>query len=264
MKKKLFHILSLIMVLSLLAEAHELWLQPDKFYYAVGDSLRAGFKIGNNFIAETSATVALEKVEFHTSLSVADLTSKVVANQKENMLVPLTTEGTGVITSQTAVQLVTSSADVFNSYLKDEGLDDALYKRETVGALNLPGKENVTYYTKLIVQVGEKRDDGFKKIMRWPIEIIPEKNPYTLIVGEVVKFKILSNGKPLFGAKVKVWNRENNRTLIQPVYTQQDGTVEARISNRGAWMVTVTKIHPSNKNGSDWQSYKGSLVFGVR
>lgn len=263
MSKKLFHTLSLIITLSVLAEAHEFWLQPDKFFYAVGDSLRVGFKTGNNFVAETSATVAIEKIEFHTSHSVADLTSK-FASQKENILLPLTTEGTGVITSQTASQLVTSTAEAFNTYLKEEGLDDAFYKRETIGALNVPGKENVAYYTKLIVQVGEKRDDGFKKIMGWPIEIIPEKNPYTLIVGEVVKFKILSNGKPLFGAKVKVWNRENNRTLIQPVYTQQDGTIEARISNKGAWMVSVTKINPSNLNGGDWQSYKGSLVFGAK
>ena len=99
--------------------------------------------------------------------------------------------------------------------------------------------------------------------MGFPIEIIPEKNPYTLKKGDPVRFKILFEGKPLFGAKVKVWNRFDNRTTLQNIHTEKNGIIETHISNPGPWMVSVVKMVPSKQPGADWQSYWGSLVFGV-
>jgi hypothetical protein len=61
-----------------------------------------------------------------------------------------------------------------------------------------------------------------------------------------------------------VWNRYKNRTTMQPIYTQQDGRIEAHVSNPGAWMVSVVQMIPSDDPKADWRSYWGSLVFGVQ
>jgi uncharacterized GH25 family protein len=114
----------------------------------------------------------------------------------------------------------------------------------------------------LIIQVADKRDETYKKVIGWPVEIIPDRNPMSLKVGDQVRFKILFDGKPIFGVRAKVWNRYDNRTTLQNIYTQQDGTIEVRISSPGPWMVTVMKMIPSKEPGVDWQSYQGSFVFG--
>jgi uncharacterized GH25 family protein len=117
-------------------------------------------------------------------------------------------------------------------------------------------------FTKLLFQVGEKRDDTYKKVLGWPVEIVPDRNPASLKVGDQIRFKILFDGKPVFGVRAKLWNRFDNRTTLQNIYTEQDGTFEARISSPGPWMVTVMKMTPSKDTGPDWISYQGSFVFG--
>jgi hypothetical protein len=67
----------------------------------------------------------------------------------------------------------------------------------------------------------------------------------------------------LFGVKVSVRNRYNNRTTIQNIYTEQDGTMETRISSPGSWAVHVVKMVPSTEAGAEWQRYDASLVFGI-
>jgi uncharacterized GH25 family protein len=152
----------------------------------------------------------------------------------------------------------------FNEYLKEDGLDDALAHRTETNTLDKSAKEVYTRFAKLLVQVDNKTDDTFKKSANLPIEIMIEQNPFLMKVGDPVRFKILFEGKPLFGARVKVWNRYQNRTTLQPIYTQQDGTIETHISNPGMWMVSVVKMIPSRDPKADWQSYWGSLVFGIR
>jgi uncharacterized GH25 family protein len=111
--------------------------------------------------------------------------------------------------------------------------------------------------------VDAQKDDTYKKVVGFPVEIIPDRNPYSLKIGDPIRFKILFDGKPVFGVRAKVWNRFDNRTTIQNIYTEKDGTFEARISNPGPWMVSVVRMVPSKQREADWQSHWGSLVFGI-
>lgn len=154
-------------------------------------------------------------------------------------------------------------SDTFNEFLKSEGQDDVLALREKSNSVANPGKEFYSCHTKLLVQVGNKMDDTFRKADGFPIEIIPERNPYTLKKGDPLRFTIRYQGKPMFGARVKVWNRFDNRTTLQNIYTEKNGVIETRISNPGPWMVTMVKMVPSKQAGADWQSYRVSLVFGI-
>jgi uncharacterized GH25 family protein len=114
-----------------------------------------------------------------------------------------------------------------------------------------------------LLQAGAKRNDTYKKVLGWPVEIVPEKNPYDMKRGETIRFQILMNGKPQFGVRVKVWNRKDNLTTLQNIYTDKNGMIEVRISNGGAWMVSVVRMDRSQSPQADWRSYWGSLVFGV-
>jgi uncharacterized GH25 family protein len=265
-RRKKFVTVVVLLILSILAEAHEFWLQPDKFIYSVGETLKVSVASGSNFIGTptTLSNAVVDKLELHTLTETLDLKASMQFGEKSGLSLPLVHEGTLVVALQTQNQFIETEANSFNAYLKDAGLDDVTYAREHSSTQTQSGKENYKQFTKLMIQVGTTTNNTFKKVMGWPIEIIPEKNPYSVKVGELLKFKILSHSKPLFGAKVQVWNRANNRTIIQPVYTMQDGTVEARISNKGTWMVTVVRMTPSKDKGADWQSYKSSFVFGVQ
>src|SRR5690606_41523610 len=80
--------------------------------------------------------------------------------------------------------------------------------------------------TSRIVQVGELRDDTYRKVTDMPLEIIPGKHPSDIKKGDLVPFMILFNDQPVFGARVYVWNSKNNKVFNQPIYSQQDGSIE--------------------------------------
>ena len=109
----------------------------------------------------------------------------------------------------------------------------------------------------------KKKQTRTKKQIIFPLKSYPKKTLIPLKKGDPVRFKILSEGKPAFGVKVRVWNRYQNRTTIQNIYPEKNGVIETRISNPGAWMVSVVKMVPSKEAGAEWQSYWTSLTFGL-
>jgi uncharacterized GH25 family protein len=258
--------LFILMTGNILAQAHEFWMQPSKFFFLKGESVAIGFKVGENFTGEpwNLRKDRFLKLEHHRAATVKDLIPLTVEGEKDHLQVLLEEEGTHLFVMQTNHAFIDLEAEKFNEYLKEDGLDNAYSHREKTSTLNTKGREMYARYTKLFVQAGKKTDDTYKKEIGLSLEIMPEQNPYQLKVGSRVSFKILFKGKPLFGARVKVWNRHNNRTMVQNIYSQQDGVIETHISNPGMWMVSVVNMVPVKDPKADWESFWGSLVFGIQ
>jgi uncharacterized GH25 family protein len=264
MKRKIIFT-ACILVWITLVQAREFWLQPNRFIFEPGESLVLKFNVGENFIGGpwNLGRQAITRFESHQLSKTNDLLALVKEGDKNPLMIPLQQEGTHLILMESNNAFIEREGDSFNQFLKDEGQDEAYAYREKTNALKSPGKEFYSCHTKLLVQVGSRKDDTYKKGDGFPVEIIPEQNPYSLRKGDPVRFKILSDGKPLFGVRVKVWNRFDNRTTLQNIYTEKNGVIETRVSNPGPWMVTVVKMVPAKQPGADWQSYRVSLVFGI-
>jgi uncharacterized GH25 family protein len=263
--KKLTLVCMMLLTGMLLAHAHEFWLQADKFFVKVGERLNVKFMVGENFMGESwdLSKHRIEKFELYGSGGVKNISDSVRAN-KGLLQLTMNEAGTKLLVMQSNNAFLELPASKFNEYLKDDGLDVVYAQREKTKSLESPSRELYARYTKLYVQVGGQLDDVYKKMVGLPVEIIPDKNPYALKKGDPVRFLILFEGKPLFGAKVRIWNRFDNRTTIQNIYTEKDGMVSIHISNPGSWMVSFVKMVPSKDPKADWQSYWGSLVFGIK
>lgn len=255
--------LSVLAFMSFLSQAHEFWLEPQKFYFAAGEKALINLRVGENFNGESwdLNRHKVERFELHNSTGVTDHKGE-IKKEKPNVEILLSDLGTQLVVMESDQAFSDLDGPKFNEYLKEDGLDDVLALRKKNNELNKRGTEFYSRHTKLLLQVGNRYDNTYQKIVGLPIEIVPEKNPYNVKRSESIKFKILWEGKPLFGARVRVWNRYEGQTAIQNIYSQKDGTVEFPLSNAGAWMVSVVKMVPSKKDGADWQSCWGSFVFG--
>ncbi len=253
--------LSLIVLIGLAAQAHEFWLQPDKFFYRKGEILKLNFMVGENFMGERWDLKRHRLIRFdhHAGSYSSGLIETVSPGEGNNLELKLEREGTNLFVMQSNNAFIELDAEKFNAYLKEDGLEDIIQYREKTGASQRGAREFYQRSAKLLVQVGDGRDDTFQKQVGLPLEIIPVKNPYALKPGQEMKFQIFFEGTPLPFAMVKVWNRKDN---AQNIYTEKDGTMTTRLSNSGAWMVSCVKMVPAREEGADWQSYWGSLVFG--
>jgi len=254
----------LVSLVSLLAQAHEFWMQPDKFKFAVGETAQIDFMVGENFVGERwdLNKHRLLRLDHHATSYSEGLIEQVNSGAGKNLEVKLTKEGTHLFIMQSNNAFIELEGEKFNAYLEEDGIEDILAFRKKNNLLDKPAKEYYARCAKLLLQAGTKTDDTFKKQVGLPLEIMPIKNPYAVKQGDEISFQVLFEGKPLPFTMVKVWNRKEGTAFMQNIYTQKDGTITTRLSNQGAWMVSCVKMVPAKEEGADWQSYWASLVFG--
>ncbi|HYF66768.1 MAG TPA: DUF4198 domain-containing protein [Ohtaekwangia sp.] len=258
-------LLSGILAFSLGVIQNEMWLMPDKFVYtANGDTCRIKLLSGESFTGQL-AEVEKKKIagiEWVNDGKKQDITS--LLNEKEKQLAfRLPHEGTYKVVLKVSDQSIGYDPETFNQLLKDYDLGEVMYARETKGETNKPGEVLQSSSHTVLIQSGTKVDQSIST-SGLPVEILPDKNPYALKLGDEIKFTILYNKKPLFGARVKIWNRYNNRTTLQHIYTEKDGTITTHLSSPGPWMISVVKMDAHDQGNTQWKTYNANLVFGVQ
>ncbi|MAU71547.1 MAG: NikM domain containing protein [Pseudozobellia sp.] len=105
--------------------------------------------------------------------------------------------GTWVAGVSTKARSIEMDAEAFNRYLRHDGVLDMLKWREENNALDKNAVEKYSKHVKAIFQVGDKTSDDWKTTLGYPIEFIPQSNPYEKYTGEQLEVKLLFGGKPL-------------------------------------------------------------------
>jgi uncharacterized GH25 family protein len=255
----------LLLLLGFIVQAQEFWLQPQKYRFTLGEEIKVDFMVGESFTGEywDLKRQTAERMELHRSSEVKDLLKDVKSTKSNNLSYKADQEGTYLLTLQSNVAYIEMGGKEFNEHLKEDGLDNILSERKKLNQLDNPSREFYSRYAKVMVQVGTKTDDTFKKKVGLRYEIVPDQNPYSLKTGDHLQCKVFFEDKPAPHALVKVWSKINNTTFLQNIYTENDGTIRFPISTRGSWMVSSVKMIKSEKEGADYQSLRASLVFGI-
>ncbi|MEK6780288.1 MAG: DUF4198 domain-containing protein [Bacteroidota bacterium] len=264
MKRKVV-VLLIFLFIALIGMSHEFWLQPKRYTYKVGEELKVDFMVGENFTGEFWDLMKhkVEKLEMHTVAGKTDLMKLVKPGAGNNLTYQFSLPGTHLLVMQSDAAYIELEAEKFNDYLKEDGLDYILEERKKFGELNKRSKENYTRFAKLLVQSGDKLDDTYKKKAGLRLEIIPDKNPYSLTTGNYLQCQMLFEGKPSAHALVKVWSHIGEKIFLQNIYTETDGTIKFPISNKGPWMVSTVRMIRSEKDAAVYHSLWTSLVFGI-
>jgi uncharacterized GH25 family protein len=254
-----------VFFITVLADAHEFWLQPKKYRYAVGEEMKVDFMVGENFSGEhwDLGKHKVEKLDVHFLGGTANLIQQVKPTKGNNLVYQLPKEGTYLLALQSNAAFIELEGVKFTEYLKEDGLDEILDLRDQRGISAQPAKEFYQRFAKVLVQAGSKTDNTWKKMVNYPIEIVPLSNPYDLKSGDYLECRVMYNGKASAHQMVKVWSHIGNKIFLQNIYTENDGTIKFPISSTGPWMVSTVKMVPSAKPGADYHSMWASLVFGI-
>ena len=264
MRKRIISI-AILLVATLVATASEFWLEPNKFHYAVGEEMKLDFREGEAFTGEywDMTKNKAELLQWYSTAGMKDMIKAVKPTKWSNVIMKFTGEGTQMLVMRSNAAFREWGGNHFNTYLEEQESGEILELRKKTGSSTDSVKENFTRFAKVLVQVGERRDETFKKKTGLRLEIMPTKNPYTLTTGDYLQCQILFDGRALPHALVKVWSRLNDTTFLQNIYSEKDGTIAFPISTKGVWMVSAVKMIRSEKPPAEWHSLWGSLVFGI-
>lgn len=255
----------LVLVEISVADAQMIWIEPSRFINAARTEVELKLVLGSKLQGEplagsdSSSAPVVDRVTLYRQVGVPEV--KIISDPAR-MAFNTGSEGTVVVAFASNPYQRESSAEVFGSFVRDFGLNDVLFARAD-DKESQPVRESIIHCGKSLIQSGGKRDNNFNKVVGHPVEIVPLTNPYGLKTGDPIRFRILADGKPVFGARVKIFNKYNNRITEQNIYSQQDGVVETHLSSRGVWLVGVVRME-SSQGSEDWKSYRATLIFGVQ
>ena len=262
MKKTAF-VISLFAFMILL-QSHEFWLEPMKFKIKTGEAIALDFKVGENFTGQAwDVGKGIDKMQLFENKAIQDLKANVPTTKGAKLKITLSKEGTKVFAMKSNAAFIELDAEKFNSYLKEDGLEDIYDWRVKNKQENLGAKEFYSRYSKLIVQVGDKLDETWKSDVGHRLEIIPSQNPGSLKSGDFMGCKVVYEGKAVPHIQVKVWGHVGNKIFLQNIYSETDGSIKFPISANGTWMVSTVKMEKSKNPKADWESTWASLVFNI-
>lgn len=251
------------------ATAHDLFLKLDT-YFLPPDS-KATVRLMNGTFGESEGKVARDRMRDVTLLNpggnISHPPESNFHDEGEMTLLEVQTTGPGtyVVGISTRPREIDLKAADFNDYLDHDGIPDVLSARKQSGELGKDVRERYSKHVKALLQVGGARTENFKTSLNYPVEIIPQQNPYTLKVGQRIEVQCLLNGKPIANQFVMA-GYESGKREQHAVSTRTDANGRARIKLEagGKWYVKMIHMEPAKEPGLNYKSKWATLTFEVR
>ncbi len=259
-------ILSLLLVASIFA--HDLFLKTDSFFLEPNSKFTVKIMNGTFQASEGAVTFArLDDVSVVAAGKRAHPLEADFTKDETTAFLNLKTgaAGTFVVGLSTKTREISLKAADFNEYLKEDGLPDTLDERRKTGELERDAKERYAKHVKAILQVGKKQTDDYKTVLGYPVELVPQQNPYQLKKGDAIEILCLKDGKPLAGQVVLAGREEKGKIIAAPeLRSDANGIVKVRLDGAGKWyakFINMTKLDDPNLN---YESKWASLTFELK
>jgi hypothetical protein len=247
------------------AAAHEFWMMARPFSPAVGAPTALSLYVGEFFSGELLPIAASQAAAIHLYSKTAptDLGAQLPPDQALPALkLSLPAPGTYMLAYDSNPTQISLSADKFHAYLHEEGLDAIIRQRESDGNAEQPGRERYRRHVKTLLRVGGKSDGTYSVLTGQRLEIVPTSDPLARSAGDKLTFTLFFDSKPLAGALVKAWHKQDEQTLSIRARTGADGKVIFNLPYAGVWMISVVHMLPvTDTPDIDWDSFWGNLTF---
>ncbi len=241
--------------------AHDMWIQPQTFSPAPGDIVSVRLLVGQDFLGDPLPRDPTLIREF--ILEDRSGRKPVIGRAGGNPagFVRVAEPGLHVIGYHSNPSSVEETAEKFNQYLQDEGLDAIAAQRARRAETKNGVRELFSRCAKSLL--ASARTDEADRALGFTLELVAERNPYSMFAGEELPIRLTYENHPLPGAQVMAINRRNPSEKIT-ARTGNDGRVRLRLPAGGMWLVkTVHMVPAPAASRADWQSYWASLTFDL-
>ncbi|AOF85378.1 hypothetical protein BSY239_3295 [Hydrogenophaga sp. RAC07] len=249
------------------AQAHEFWMQPDRFSLPVRGEVELALRVGENFTGDPVGfgRPMAESLRWFSQSGEVALTAQLPDNlNQDSVALAFERPGAQLVVLDTRPFTITLSADTFNAYLREEGLERVMAQRQAAGQDAQPGRERYRRHVKTLLSVGGQSDASFGVRAGQTLEIVPLTDPQRLQPGGALALQVLFKGQPLQGALVKVWNQRGAQLNVLRTRTDAAGRSTTTLPWSGVWMASVVHMVPTTDNqGWDWDSHWGNLTFNM-
>lgn len=262
------HRLYLLPLLTAGLLAHDLYVLPDAFSVTAKTKLRVAFHNGDSFPeSEVAPTIArLKDAQLLSARGPLSIQNLQVAGKRAVGSVDVPTgNGNLLLSVHTAPNFIELAPDKFIAYLKEEGLTQVIDWRSQHDEKAKPGRERYSKFAKSLLVSGAP-DDFYGHSLGFPIEIIPEANPYMLHAGSQLPVRVMFRGTPAAGLQLETaWSGEGKSKTTVIGRTDAEGRIRVPLTAAGKWRLHSLMMERCAEPAvADWESFWASLTFEIR
>lgn len=241
--------------------AHDMWIEPSTFAPQAGEILALKLRVGQDLLGDPlprdSSLInqfIFEDVEGRKPVIGRD-------GRDPAGFLRVAAPGLLVVGYRSNPSAVELTAEKFNQYLREEGLDEVAAARAQRHQTGAKAHEIFSRCAKSLVLSGSPHAGQGDRVLGFTLEIVAERNPYTARPTEDIPFRLTYENQPLAGALVVAMNRLNPAEKLT-ARTGKDGRVRFRLRPGGMWLVKAVHMIPAPAgSNAEWQSFWASLTF---
>lgn len=257
--------------------AHVFWLQPSAFTLQTGEIVKVQLRVGDAFPGDSLPRDEQRIVRFGLLAPGDDTPHPIVGRDGRDPagLVKVASAGTYVLTYQSTPSPVTLTAEKFESYLKEKGLEKIIDERAKAGESDKPAREVFSRCAKAIVRVAGAANDtdddtdstSCDTTLRFTglrFEIIALAAPVPRTAEGTFPIRLMFEGKPLVNALVEGRSPVPGSAVVR-VRTNEKGEATLTLTTPGMWVIdSVEMVRASKELNADWESMWASLCIYVK
>jgi len=241
--------------------AHDLWIEPTTFSPKLAEIIGVRLRVGQDLIGDPVPHVPALVNQFIAE-DAADRKPVVGRRGAEPAgVVRVDMPGLLVIGYRSERSTIELEAEKFNAYLRDEGLDAIAALRASRNEAGAKARELYSRCAKSLVLSGSPSEAQADRPLGFTLELVAERNPYTISEGRDLPVRLTYESRPLAGALVVAMNSLNPAEK-QAARTDADGRVRFRLRQGGMWLVKAVHMVPAPAGAdAEWESFWASLTF---
>lgn len=252
--------LTLTLLASPSLRAHDMWIEPATFLPEAGEIVPIRLRVGQGLVGDPIPRDPQLVRDF--VVDERGIRKPVVGRDGGDPagFVRAGSPGLLVVGYQSQPSIVEMTADKFNQYLKEEGLDAVAAARARQNESGASARDLFTRCAKTLLLAGTANAGAVPdRRLGFELELIAERSPYD--ASAEVPIRLLFQDRPLTGALVVAINRLHPGEKMT-ARTDASGHVRFRFAPGGVWLVKAVHMVPvSERTKADWASYWASLTF---
>ena len=241
--------------------AHDLWIEPSTFLAEATKMVAVKLRVGVDLLGDP---VPRDPALIDRFIAVDRTGTKpIIGRDGEDPagLLRVTSPGLVIVGYSSKPSHIVLAADKFNEYLGEEGLEAIAALRAKRNETGAEAREAFSRCAKALISSGATTSADVDRPLGFTLELIAEKNPYSLAAGQSLPVRLLYQNKPLGGVLVVALNRRNPSAKLS-ARSGKDGRVTFQLPEPGMWLVKAVHMIPAPAGtDSQWSSFWASLTF---
>ena len=244
--------------------AHDLWMEPTTFSPASGEIVGVRLRVGQDLLGDPLPRDPALVNQF----IVEDPAGRKPVIGRDGAdpagLLRVATPGLLIIGYRSNPSAIELEAEKFNQYIKDEGLDAVAAVRARRNETSAKARELFSRCAKSLVLSGPPSETQHDRALGFTLELVAERNPYSIRAGQDLPVRLTYENRPLAGALVVAINRSKPSEKLT-ARTDNDGRVRFQLRPGGMWLVKAVHMVPAPAGANaEWASFWASLTFEMR